>query len=466
MVTEFAGGAPFVADIVIKDAWLLATMDDARSEIPDGWLAIADGLVVAVGGLGDPPPEARRVLSADGCLVTPGLINTHHHLYQNLTRAFPPMVDAPLFGWLQALYPTWTANLDEEAVYLAAWVGLAELALSGCTTSTDHHYIHPRRAGDLLGAEIEAAEQLGMRFHPTYGSMSLSVKDGGLPPDDAVRDEDDILAESQRQVERHHDRSHGAMIRVALAPCSPFSVSTDLMIRTAELAEKLDVRLHTHLAENAEDEEFALATFGMRPVDYFDHCGWLSARSWGAHLVRPNDAEVQRLGAAGVGVAHCPSSNMILGSGIAPTVGLHKAGCSVGLGCDGSSSADAGSLWQEARLAMLQAKLTAGPDQGSARLILEMATRGGAGCLGRVGELGQLSVGSVGDVAVWRMDGLVHAGVVADPIEGWLRCGPTSAWHTIVNGSVVVEDGRLQAGDVEAMLARHATVARRFQSVI
>ena len=397
-------------------------------------------------------------------MVVPGLINTHHHMFQNLTRAWRPMTSQPLFGWLQSVYPTWTANIDEEAENVAAWVALAELALSGCTTSTDHHYLHPARAGDLLAAEIDAASELGMRFHPTYGSMSLSVKDGGLPPDDAVRDEDDILAESERHVARWHDRSHGAMVRVALAPCSPFTVTPDLMRRTAELAERLDVRLHTHLAENTEDDEFALATFGMRPVDLYEDVGWMTDRTWGAHVVRPDPGEVARLGAAGVGVAHCPSSNMILSSGLAPSLDLHNAGCAVGLGCDGSSSADAGSLWQEARLAMLQGKLVSGADAMNSRLALEFATRGGAGCLGRVGEIGELSVGAVADVALWKLDGPTFAGVLDDPIEGWLRCGPTSAWYTIVNGSPVVEKGSLVSDQLESRLAQHTAIARRFQS--
>ncbi len=451
-------------DLLIHDARLVATVDPDRREIPGGWVAVTDNLISAVGGPGDPMPAARRRLSAENCLVTPGLINTHHHLFQNLTRSWAPMTDAPLFGWLQSLYPTWTANIDEESVHLAAWIGLAELAVSGCTTSTDHHYLHPARAGDLLAAEIAAAVDLGVRFHPTYGSMSQSEKDGGLPPDDAVMKEDDILAMSQRHVERWHDRAHGAMVRVALAPCSPFTVTPRLMRETAELAERLDVRLHTHLAENAEDDEYAVATFGRRPVELYEDAGWLTDRSWAAHVVRPNHDEVRRLGQAGVGIAHCPSSNMILSSGIAPTVDLHHAGCAVGMGVDGSSSADSGSLWQEARLAMLQGKLTSGAGAMTARLALEFATRGGAGCLGRVGEIGELSVGAVADIALWKLDGLTFAGVVDDPIEGWLRCGPVAAWSTIVNGRPIVDQGRLLSVQLEDRLRDHAAVSRRFQS--
>lgn len=455
-----------MADLLIHDAWVVATVDDQRREIDGGWVAITDGLVSAVGGPDDPQPGAAKRIDATGCLVTPGLVNTHHHLFQNLTRAYTPMTAAPLFGWLQSLYPLWTAAIDEEAEYLAAWVGLAELALSGCTTSSDHHYLHPVRAGDLLGAEVEAAMDLGMRFHPTYGSMSLSEKDGGLPPDDAVRDEDDILAESERHVARWHDPSHGSMVQIALAPCSPFTVTPDLMRRTAELAERLDVRLHTHLAENREDDEFAMATFGMRPVDLYDDVGWLSDRSWGAHVVRPNPDEVARLGAAGVGIAHCPSSNMILSSGIAPVIDLRHAGCPVGLGCDGSSSADSASLWQEARLSMLQGKLVSGADAMTARIALEVATRGGAGCLGREGELGELSVGAVGDVAVWGLGGPVFAGVLDDPIEGWLRSGPLAARDTIVHGRSIVRDGHLVSPDLGANLASHRVAARRFQPLV
>lgn len=452
-----------MVELLIANAHTVATVDEERRELSGGWVAIDAGRIHSVGSSMEPAPAAERTIDATDCLVTPGLVNTHHHLFQNLTRAYTPMTAAPLFGWLQALYPLWTANIDEEAEYTAAWVGLAELALSGCTTSSDHHYLHPHRAGDLLGAEVQAAADLGMRFHPTYGSMSLSVKDGGLPPDDAVRDEDDILAESERHVARWHDPSFGAMTQIALAPCSPFTVTPDLMRRTAELAERLDVRLHTHLAENSEDDEFALATFGMRPVDLYEDVGWMTDRTWGAHVVRPNPDEVQRLGAAGVGIAHCPSSNMILSSGIAPVVDLRHAGCHVGLGCDGSSSADSASLWQEARLAMLQGKLVSGADAMTARTALEVATRGGAGCLGRIGELGELSPGAVADVAVWKLDGPIFAGVLDDAIEGWLRCGPTSAWHTIVNGISIVEDGALVSPRLDEMLAQHQTIARRFQ---
>ena len=461
VTTDTAPTALATADLVVANARRVATVDADRREIDGGWLAVADGLVTGVGS--GPPPPARTVLDATDCLVTPGLVNAHHHLYQNLTRAFPPMTDKALFGWLQSLYPRWRA-IDTESVYVSAWVGLAELALAGCTTSTDHLYLHPHGAGDLLTAEIEAARDLGVRFHPTRGSMSLSRKDGGLPPDDVVADDDEILAACESAVARHHDRSFGAMTRVALAPCSPFSVTEELMVRTAELAERLDVRLHTHFAENAEDDEFSLATFGCRPMEYLERTGWCTDRTWVAHCVTPDRDEILRLGAAGIGAAHCPSSNLILASGIAPVIDLRDAGVHVGLGVDGSSSADAASLWLEARQAMLLAKLRSGPAAGTARMALEMATIGGAGCLGRVGEIGSLTVGAVGDIAVWPLTGPSFAGAVSDPVEAWLRCGPVAARHTVVAGRPVVRDGRLVSDRLDEMLGAHDRLARRIQA--
>lgn len=450
------------ADLVISNAMLVATVDADRRELPGGWVAITNGLISALGGSSDAVPTATTVIDARDCLVTPGLINTHHHLFQNLTRAYPPMTRAPLFGWLRSLYPLWSA-IDEEAVFSSAWVGLAELALGGCTTSSDHLYLHPRGTGDLLAAEIAAAADLGMRFHPTRGSMSLSEKDGGLPPDMVVQDDDEILSQSETAVHRFHDRSHGAMVRIALAPCSPFSVTEQLMVRSAELAERLDVRLHTHFAENSEDDAFSLASFGCRPMEYLERTGWCTSRTWLAHCVMPDHDEIQRLGAAGVGVAHCPSSNMILSSGIAPVVDLRAAGVHVGLGVDGSSSADSASMWLEARTAMLLAKLRNGADAGHARMALEIATIGGAACLGRVGEIGTLAVGAAGDVAVWSLTGPSFAGAIADPVEAWLRCGPLSVRDAIVHGAPVVRNGVLVSQHVDERLRSHRRIAARIQ---
>lgn len=451
-----------MADLLIENARCLATLDDERRELSGGWVSITDGLVEAVGN--GEPPNAKRVIDADGCLVTPGLINSHHHMFQNLTRAYAPMTNMALFGWLQSVYSLWRA-IDAESIYVSTWVGLAELALSGCTTSTDHLYLHPKDGGDLLGAEIEAARDFGMRFHPTRGSMSLSEKDGGLPPDDVVEEDDDILAASEAAVAHHHDRSWGAMTRVALAPCSPFSVTEQLMVRTAELAEKLDVRLHTHFAENSEDDEFSITTFGCRPTEYLERTGWCTDRTWVAHCVMPNQDEVLRLGAAGIGAAHCPSSNLILASGLAPVVDMRAAGVHVGLGVDGSSSADSASMWMEARQAMLLAKLRNGAPAGTARMALEIATLGGAACLGRSGELGVLSPGAVGDVAIWSLTGPSFAGAVSDPIEAWLRCGPIGARDTIVHGRDVVRDGRLMSDRVDDLVNEHNRISRRIQKL-
>jgi cytosine/adenosine deaminase-related metal-dependent hydrolase len=454
---------PGAVDLLVRDAALLVTCDDARRELPGGWVAITGGAISGVGGSADPPPAAARVIDAAGCLITPGLVNTHHHLYQNLTRAFAPVVDGTLFEWLTRLYPVW-AGVDEEASYLSAWVGLVELALGGATTTSDHLYIAPRGGGDLWSAQIAAAREVGMRFHPTRGSMTLSRKDGGLPPDSVVQDDDEVLADSQRLVERHHDRSPHAMVRVALAPCSPFSVRPELMAATAVLAERLDVRLHTHLAEDPDEDEYCLDRFGRRPVEQFAEVGWLTSRAWVAHCIHPDATEVARLGAAGVGVAHCPSSNMILGGGgICPVRELRAAGSPVGLGCDGSSSNDVASLWLEARTALLLGRQRRGPTGMNAREVLEIATRGGAACLGRTGEIGELTVGAAGDLVVWAQQGVPFAGALSDPVEAWLRCGPSSARETVVAGRVLVAAGRPTNPAVEEILGRHRIVAARLQ---
>jgi cytosine/adenosine deaminase-related metal-dependent hydrolase len=453
------------ADLVVRDAELVATLDAGDREIAGGWVAVRDGLVAAVGGPGDPPPKAAATLDARGCLVTPGLVNTHHHLYQNLTRAYRPAVNGSLFTWLTTLYPRWAA-LDEEAAYLSAWIGLAELALGGCTTSTDHLYVHPRGAGDLIAAEIAAARELGMRFHPTRGSMSLSQEDGGLPPTSVTQDDDEILADSQRLVERHHDRSRGAMVRVALAPCSPFSVSPELMRETAALAERLDVRLHTHLAEDPDEDRYAAEAFGKRTIEHFEDVGWMTDRTWVAHCIYPNEDEVRRLGAARVGVAHCPSSNMMIGGGgLAPVAELRAAGTPVGIGCDGSASTDHASLWLETRGALLLGRQRKGPTGMTARDALDIATRGSAACLGRAGELGTLTVGAAGDLVCWPLTGIAFAGALTDPIEAWLRCGPVTARHTVVAGRPVVRDHALVADGLDDMLRRHRVAAAHVQGI-
>jgi cytosine/adenosine deaminase-related metal-dependent hydrolase len=455
--------SPREVDLLVAGAQVVATCDDERRELAGGWVAVTDGVIAGVGAPGTEPP-ATRTIRADGCLVTPGLVNTHHHIYQNLTRAYRPATSSNLFGWLTTLYPIW-ARLDEEASYLSAWVGLAELALGGCTTSMDHLYVHPSGGGDLIAAEIRAATELGMRFHATRGSMSRSQKDGGLPPDSVVQDDDTILAESERLVSTHHQRGPQAMVQVALAPCSPFSVTPGLMRATAELAERLDVRLHTHLAEDVDEDRYCLDVHGCRPVELFEEVGWGSDRSWVAHCVYPDAEEISRLGDWGTGVAHCPSSNQLIGAGLSPVRELRAAGVPVGIGCDGSASTDSASLWMESRNALLLARLRHGPEAMQARDALEMATLGGAACLGRVGEIGTLTVGACGDLVVWPLEGPAFAGALSDPIEAWLRCGPTAARHTVVGGRVIVEDGHLVHDGLDDILVRHRAAAARLQQI-
>lgn len=448
-------------DLLIRNARLLATQNAQRDEIADGWVAISNGLIHSLGKAGN-EPAAARTLDASNALVTPGLVNTHHHIWQNLTRAFYPATRVPFVEWLQTLVPLWS-RLDEEAIHVSTWVGLAELALGGCTTTSDHLYLHPHGAGDLIAAEISAAREVGMRFHPTHGSISRMQADLGMFPDILYHQEDDILAQSESLISRFHDSSHGAMTRIALAPHSLMCASTDLFRRTAELANRTGVRLHTHLAADPFDEQYCLEHFKMRPVEYLESLGWIGPQTWVAHCIWPNPDEIQRLGVTGTGVAHCPSACMLCGAGLAPVHELRAAGSPVGIACDGSADSDTGSLWLESRTAMLLGRLRKGPAAMQARDVLDMATLEGAACLGRQGELGTLMPGAAGDVVVWPQEGVAFAGALSDPIEAWLRCGPTVARHTVVAGKVLVENGELQLPGVESMLARHAVISRQMQ---
>lgn len=448
-----------MTDLLIKNAELVATSDGR--EIPGGWVAITGTQIEALGGPGT-EPVAGTTLDAGGSLVTPGLINTHHHIYQNLTRAYSPALKGGLFEWLTALYPLW-ANLDEEAIYISAYIGLAELALGGCTTTTDHLYVHPRPG--FIDAEIRAARDIGFRFHPTRGSMSRSQKDGGLPPDSVVQTDDEILADSERLIDTYHDPGPDSMLRIGLAPCSPFSVTPELMRATVELAERRDVRLHTHLCESPDEDRYCLEVYGRRPVEQLEHVGWGTDRVWVAHCVYPNDREVERLGGWGVGVAHCPSSMLMIGCGVAHVAELRAFGSPVGLGCDGSASTDHASLWLEARTAMMLGKMRLGAASMSARDVLDIATKGSAACLGRGGELGVLRAGAPADVVVWQLPEIAFAGAHTDLVEAWLRCGPVSARHTVVNGKVLVRDGELELGDLAQHLARHRAISLRLQGI-
>jgi cytosine/adenosine deaminase-related metal-dependent hydrolase len=456
-------GAP--VDLVVAGATLVATVDAHRRELADGWVAIDGGRIAGVGGgpgPGSPPPPARRRVDASGCLVTPGLVNTHHHMWQNLTRSYRPMTSEGFLGWLGALYPLW-ARLDEEAIEVSTWVALAELAAGGCTTTSDHLYLQAAGAGSFFDAQVAAAREVGLRFTACRGSVDRSQRHGALPPDSVAQDLDTILADCERAVASVHDPGPLSYLRVALAPHSLHAASDELMRGTAALAERLDVRLHTHLAADRADDEAARAGHGLSPVEWFEAMGWMSSRAWVAHCIFPSPAEIGRLGAAGVGVAHCATACLLMGVGITPVVDLRAAGVPVGLGVDGSSNSDSGSAWMEARTALLAGRFRGGPAAMTARDVLELATVGGAACLGRAGEIGELTVGAAGDLAVWPLDDLAHAGAVSDPIEAWLRCGPTAPRHVVVGGRVIVDGGELCLPGLEDRLARHRKIARHLQ---
>jgi cytosine/adenosine deaminase-related metal-dependent hydrolase len=441
----------------IIEGCAIATVDPDVNEYGDGHIVIEGDRIVAVGeGLAPQGREARRI-DGRGHLATPGLVNCHHHLYQWATRGFAQQ--ATLFEWLAELYPVW-ALIDDEICSAAARAGLAALARSGCSTSTDHHYLFPRDAGDLLEVTIIAAASIGLRFHPCRGSMDLGRSDGGLPPDEVVEDRDAILAASEHAIGRFHDPAPGAMVRIALAPCSPFSVTRGLMADAAELARRRGVRLHTHLAETLDEERFCQQRFGVRPVDYLDELGWLGDDVWLAHCVHLNGAEVARLGAAGTGVAHCPNSNARLGAGIAPVTNLVQAGVPVGLGVDGAASNEDGGLASEMRAALHFARLAGGPQALTARQALARATIDGARCLGREDELGSLEVGKLADIALWRLDGLDGAGI-EDPIAA-LVFGATQAVDTLlVGGRPAVQRGELRTADEAQVAAEIARQSRR-----
>jgi cytosine/adenosine deaminase-related metal-dependent hydrolase len=450
-----------IADVVVGGATLVATVDDDRREVQGGWVSVSNGRITAVGGPGT-EPSARHRIDATGCLVTPGLVNAHHHLWQNLTRSYAPMTTTDFLGWLGALYPLW-ATIDEEAAYLSARVGLAELALGGCTTSSDHLYLQPPDQPSLIDAEIRAAEESGLRFHATRGAVDRGARDGSPMPDRLVESVDDVLADCERLVAKHHQRGPDARVQVALGPHSVFGATSELMRSVAELATTLDVRLHTHLSGDAVDDAYCQELHGCRPVEWFESLGWASDRTWVAHCFFPSDAEIVRLGAAKVGVAHCATAGLLMGVGVAPVNRLRAAGCPVGLGVDGSSNSDSGSMWLEARMAMIANRSRWGPASFAARDALELATRGGAACLGRSGEIGVIAPGANGDIAVWPLTGVPWAGAVSDPIDAWLRCGPSAPRHVLVGGRPVVTDGRLLAIDIDDILVRHESCARRMQ---
>ena len=455
--------------LLAKNARMLATMDDDRREIEDGALFIRDNVIEQVGPTNKLPTEADTIIDLSDHVVLPGLINTHHHLYQTLTRVLAP--DAELFTWLNTLYPIW-ANLTDEAVYISTLTGLAELALSGCTTSSDHLYIFPNDC--TLDSEIRAAQDIGVRFHAARGSMSLGESQGGLPPDRVTEDEAFILKDSQRLIEEYHDPNRHAMLRVVIAPCSPFSVTADLMRESAVLAREYGVRLHTHLAETLEEEEFCLAQFGHRPVPYVKSLGWTGEDVWHAHCVHMNQKEMALFSRTGTGVAHCPTSNMRLASGIAPVVYWHDHGVKVGLGTDGSASNDGSHLLAEARLAMLKQRAAPhrylseepGGRHGfsghagalSARQALELATRGGADVLGR-DDIGSLAPGMSADFVAFDLNRVDFAGALHDPVAALVMCQPQKVDLSVINGRVVVQDGVLMTMELEPVIRRHNEIS-------
>ncbi len=462
--------------LLIRNATCIATMDDAQTELHGASVFIRNNLIEAIGPAQDLPQTADEVIDARGHLVVPGLVNTHHHMVQSLTRAIPAVQNAELFGWLRGLYPIW-AGLTPDMVRVSTQVAMAELLLSGCTTSSDHLYIYPN--GIRLDDAIDGAKQIGMRFTATRGSMSVGQSQGGLPPDNVVEKEDAVLSETQRLIEQHHDASHGSMLHIAVAPCSPFSVSRDLMRESALLARQYQVRLHTHLAENDHDIAYSFEKFNCTPAQYAQDLGWLGADVWHAHCVKLDDEGISLFAATRTGVAHCPCSNMRLASGIAPVRKMLQAGVPVGLGVDGSASNDGAQMLGEARQAMLLARLRksleapsvdaqgkavfgcdTAPLEMTARDALRLATRGGAEVLGR-SDIGHLAPGMCADLALFDLRTLPFAGgAVHDPVGALLLCASAPAAYTVVNGRVVVREGRLATVDLGVLVERHNEMAQ------
>ncbi|MBN4666500.1 8-oxoguanine deaminase [Pandoraea nosoerga] len=443
--------------LLVKNADVLVTMDAGRREIARGGLYVEDNRIVAVGTSDTLPATADEVLDLSGHVVIPGLVNTHHHMYQSLTRAIPAAQDGELFNWLTNLYPVW-ANLTPEMIRVSTQTAMAELLLSGCTTSSDHLYIYPN--GCKLDDSIEAAAEIGMRFHASRGSMSVGQSQGGLPPDRVVEREADILADTQRLIETYHDAGRYAMLRVVVAPCSPFSVSRDLMRESAAMARHYGVSLHTHLAENVNDIAYSREKFGMTPAEYAQDLGWVGHDVWHAHCVQLDDAGIALFAKTGTGVAHCPCSNMRLASGIAPIRRMRDAGVPVGLGVDGSASNDAGHMINEARQALLLQRVGFGPNAMTAREALEIATVGGARVLGR-DDIGVLAAGMAADFVAFDTRGVGMAGGLHDPVAALVFCNPGQAAYSVVNGRVVVREGRLTTLDLPSLVTRHNALARQ-----
>ena len=444
--------------LLLKNADVLCTMSELReneSEIKGGGLFARNGIIEAVGESSSLPQIADTIIDMKGHVVIPGMVNTHHHLFQNLTRAVPAAQNSELFGWLKTLYPIWS-NIGPEHVYWSTALGLAELALSGCTTSSDHLYIYPN--GAKLDDSLSAASDIGVRFHGTRGSMSIGESQGGLPPDSLTEKESFILSESQRLIETYNDSSRYAMQRIALAPCSPFSVSIDLMRESAAMARSYGVGLHTHLAENAEDIEYGLQQFGMRPGEYVEAVGWTGDDVWHAHCVQLNSEEINLFAKTGTGIAHCPCSNMRLASGIAPVRQMLDTGVKVGLGVDGSASNDSGNMLNEARQTMLLQRVNSKASNMTAREALRVATKGGASVLNR-DDIGMLVPGYAADITAFKRDNVDFSGSDWDPVASLVFCGPSKANYTIINGKIVVSEGQLATIPMEKLVREHSKLS-------
>lgn len=452
----------------IKNTDVLVTMDDQRREVINGSVLVSDNVITAVGEtdqltnlIRNQKIQVDKEIDLSGCVVLPGLINCHHHLYQTLTRSIGTAEGLSLFDWLKTLYPIW-GQMNAEAVYVSAKVGLIELILSGATTVADHLYLYPNDA--RIDDEIRAATELGVRFHPTRGSMSLGESQGGLPPDSVCEDETDILKDCVRVIEKFHDPTPYAMLRIGLAPCSPFSVTPELMRKTAALARQYEsVNLHTHLAETIDEDRFCLEQFGLRPLPYMESLGWTGNDVWYAHMVHPDADDIRLMASSGCGVCHCPSSNMILASGIAPVRELRDSGVKVGLGVDGSASNDGNHLLGEARQAMLLQRVgwpgfESSAGRFSAREALEVATLGGAAVLNR-NDIGSLEVGKAADLVAFRVDDLQHAGGRSDPVASLLTCQPGTVWYSMINGQSVVLEGEIPGLDLNSLIKQHNVIA-------
>ncbi len=438
--------------------WIKAPLATLDSQCAGGVVIEGQTIVEVLASGAAPARPVDEVFDAREHVLLPGLINSHHHFYQTLTRAFPQALNKSLFSWLKSLYPVW-AKLGEEMIEVSTQVALAELLLSGCTTASDHHYLFPEGLENAIDIQMAQAEKLGVRVHLTRGSMSLGEDDGGLPPQSTVQDEETILADSERLIRQYHQSEAGAMSRVALAPCSPFSVSESLMRASAELAQKHDVRLHTHLAETHDETAFCIRMFGLRPLDYLEKVGWLSDRVWLAHGIHFNDDEIRRLGAAGTGIGHCPSSNMLLASGLCPTLDLERAGSPVGLGVDGSASNDGSNMIQEVRQAFLLGRLKYDASEITHQKVLSWATEGSARCLGRE-DLGTLKVGQQADIALFKLDELRFAGA-GDPLAALVLCGAHQADRVMVAGRWRVVDGAIVDYDIAQLIQRQKALARK-----